>query len=128
MYWIDTLLLALLVLGAALGFYSGLLWQIARIVCLAVAVFATIAFNEPVTVYFRDHLLRDADPRVVQGIAYVLVFLAAYLMLFLASRLIYAGIRATDLEIADRLLGGLFGAVKMALVLGACCLAAVNYP
>lgn len=128
MYWVDTLLLALLALGAALGFYSGLLWQIARVACLGLAIFASIACNEPVSAYLRDHLLRDADPRVIGGIAYAFVFLASYLILFLASRLIYAAIRATDLEMADRLLGGVFGSAKMALVLGACCLAAANYP
>ena len=128
MYWLDTLLLALLALGATLGFFSGFLWQIARLLTIGVSLVATVAFNDPVSLYCQEHLLREADPRIAQAIAYVLVFLAVYLVLFLATRLLYKGIRASDLEIADRLLGGAFGAGKMALILGACCLAANNYP
>jgi membrane protein required for colicin V production len=128
MYWLDTLILALLALGAALGFYSGLLWQVARLLTLVVAVLVTVACNDAACELCREHLLRDAEPRIVQVVAYVLVFLAAYLVLFFATRLLYAGIRASDLEIADRLLGALFGAAKLALIVGGCCLTAANYP
>jgi uncharacterized membrane protein required for colicin V production len=128
MYWLDTLLLAILALGAALGFFSGFLWQIARILTLGIALLATIACNDAASHFLRDQLLREADPRIAQAIAYVLVFLLVYVALFLATRLLYEGIRAADLELLDRLLGGLFGAGKMALILGACCLAAANYP
>jgi uncharacterized membrane protein required for colicin V production len=128
MYWLDTLLLALVGLGAALGFFSGFLWQIARILTLGIALLATIACNEPASLFLRDQLLRDADPRFAQASAYVLVFLLVYVALFLATRLLHEGIRAADLELLDRMLGGLFGAGKMALILGACCLAAANYP
>jgi membrane protein required for colicin V production len=128
MYWLDTLLLALLALGAALGFFSGFLWQIARILTLAIALLATLVCNEPASNFCREQLLREADPRIAQAVAYVLVFLAVYVVLFLATRLLYQGIRAADLEVVDRLLGGLFGAAKMSLILGGCCLSAANYP
>jgi membrane protein required for colicin V production len=128
MHWLDTLLLVLLALGGLLGFFSGFLWQVARILSLGVALLATVAFNEQASRFCQDHLLREADPRIAQAIAYVMVFLAVYIVLFLVTRLIYKGIRATDLEMFDRLLGGLFGAGKMALIIGACCLAAANYP
>jgi membrane protein required for colicin V production len=128
MYWLDTLLLALLALGVTLGFFSGFLWQIARILTLALSLVATVICNEPASLFCREQLLRDADPRIAQAVAYVLVFLVVYVVLFLATRLLYEGIRAADLEVFDRVLGGLFGAAKMALVLGACCLGAANYP
>src|SRR4051794_2044148 len=116
MYWLDTLLLVLLGLGAVLGFMSGLLWQVARIVTLAAALMATIACNEPATHFCREQVLREADPRISQAVAYVLVFLAVYLILFLATRLLYQCIKATKLQTADRLLGALFGTGKAALV------------
>jgi membrane protein required for colicin V production len=128
MYWLDTLLLVFLAVGAALGFFSGFLWQIARILTLAIAVVATVVCNDPASLFCREQLLRDADPRVAQAVAYVLVFLSVYVVLFLATRLLYKGIRAADLEIVDRLLGGLFGAAKMAMIAGACCLGTANYP
>jgi membrane protein required for colicin V production len=128
MYWLDTLLLVLLALGVILGFFSGFLWQIARILTLTLALLATVLCNEPASLFCREHLLREVDPRIAQAVAYVLVFLVVYVALFLATRLLYQAIRAADLEVLDRVLGALFGAAKMALVLAACCLAAANYP
>ena len=127
MHWLDTLLLALLAVGGVLGFFTGLLWQIARILTLGIAVLATALCNDSVTRMCRDHLLLDADPRIAQWVAYVAVFLAVYIVLFLATRLLHAGIRATELEGMDRLLGAMFGAAKMAIILGGCCLTAINY-
>jgi len=128
MYWLDTLLLALLALGGALGFWSGFLWQIARTLTFAIALAATVMGNEKATQLCQEQLLRDADPRISQAIAYVLVFLVVYLICFYASKLLHASIRAADLEMVDRLLGALFGAGKMALLLAALCLSAANYP
>lgn len=128
MYWLDTLLLVLLALGAALGFYSGFLWQIARILTLGAAVFATVTCNDAAARFCREQMLRDADPRIAQVAAYISVFLGVYLILFLATRLLYQCIRAAELVLLDRLMGGLFGAAKVALVLGVCCLTASSYP
>ena len=128
MYWLDTLLLALLALGGVLGFFSGLLMQFARILTLGAALVTTVACNDAASRFCQEQLLREADPRISQAVAYVAVFLGVYVVLFLATRLLCRGIRASDLALLDRLLGGLFGACKMALILGACCLAAANYP
>jgi uncharacterized membrane protein required for colicin V production len=128
MYWLDTLLLALLALGGVLGFFSGLLRQFARILTLGVALVTTVVCNDAASRFCQEQLLREADPRISQAIAYVAVFLGVYVILFLATRLLYQGIRASDLVFLDRFLGGAFGAGKMALLLGACCLAAANYP
>src|SRR5438046_804870 len=104
MYWLDTLLLALVALGAVLGFVSGFLLQVRRLLSLRIALAATVAANETASRFCQEQLLRDADPRVSQVVAYVAVFLAVYLVLFLATRLLYEGIRATELVVLDRLL------------------------
>jgi membrane protein required for colicin V production len=129
MYWLDTIILILLGLGAGLGFWSGLLWQIARVLSLGLALYATILFNEPAT-KFLDEVVRGIDPRVAQGIAYVVVFLGVYLSLFLLTRLLHKMIKAAHLELFDRLLGGLLGAAKMGVVIAIACavLAAVALP
>ena len=128
MYWLDTLFLALLVLGAGLGFISGFLWQIARIVSLGLSAFATIACNEQATEFCQESLLREADPNVAKAVAYIAVFVGVYLVLFLTTRFLYELIRATDLELVDRVLGAVFGAGKIALILGICSLGAATYP
>lgn len=127
MYWLDTTLLAIIGLGAILGLWTGFLWQIARLVSLAVAIYATMLANDYATALLKDGPFRDADARVVQTVAYVLVFLGAYLVLYLLTRLLHKSMQAADLILFDRLLGGFLGAGKMALILAALCLAAASY-
>ncbi|MCI0380132.1 MAG: CvpA family protein [Gemmataceae bacterium] len=128
MHWLDTIILVLLALGAGLGFWSGFLWQIARILSLVIALIATIFLHEPATRTLHDHVLRGADERIVEVAAYVALFVLVYLLLFIATRLAHTGIRATELQIFDRLLGCMFGFSKMALIIGGICLGAANYP
>jgi uncharacterized membrane protein required for colicin V production len=122
MHWLDTILLATLALGAILGFVSGLFWQIARIASLAVAVCATIFCHDAAADLLRQWALRDADPSVIQASAYVLVFLAVYVTLFVLTRVLRMWLRATDLALADRLLGAVLGTAKVAALAGLGCL------
>jgi uncharacterized membrane protein required for colicin V production len=127
-YWLDFVLLALLALGGGLGFYSGFCRQIGRVLAPAIALLITVVCNESASFYFREQLLREADPNIVQGAAYLALFVGGYLVLSLAFKLLYQWRRAANLEIVDGLLGGVFGAGKMAIILGACCMAVENYP
>lgn len=127
MYWLDTAMLGLLALGAALGFWSGLLWQIARFLGLGLALAGTLLLNESAGNLLQENVLHGADPRVVQGLAYVGVFLLIWIGCFLLARLLYRFIRATDLEVYDRLLGSLLGTAKMAVLLAAFSLGVANY-
>ena len=126
MHWLDTTLLIALAAGAVLGFVSGLFLQIARIASLGLAVVATILLHASAGQLLRAWVLREADPGVVQASAYVLVFLTVYISLFLLTRLLRMWLRATDLAMADRILGALLGSGKFALLLGAACLLLQN--
>ena len=121
MHWLDFTLLALVLLGAALGYWSGLIMQIARLICLAIAIYATLVLNEPVTRLLHDHVIRDAHINLVRGISYALVFLVAYLVLFALSRLLYKLVKESKLEVLDRLAGGALGAIKTVLILAPIC-------
>src|SRR5581483_11488409 len=129
MYWLDIVILILLGLGAGLGFWSGLLWQVARVVSLGLALYATVLFNEPATGLLTE-AVRGIDPRVSQGVAYVAVFLAVYLSLFLLTRLLHKTIKAAHLDLLDRLLGALLGSAKMGVAVALACagLAALALP
>lgn len=122
MYWLDVVLLILLGLGAALGFWSGLIMQVARLVSLGVSIWATLALNEPVTRFLHDRVAPETSINVMHGIAYVGVFLAVYIGLFAVSRLLYRIVRASKLELLDRIAGAGLGAVKMVLILAPVCL------
>jgi membrane protein required for colicin V production len=119
MFWLDTSILAILSLGAVFGAMSGLLWQVARFACVAAAVYAAIALNDQVSAALNEGCMYGADARAVRTAAYVIVFLAVYLVLFFATRLAYQGMEAVRLEPLDRLLGAVLGLGKAALLLAA---------
>src|SRR5438045_1122616 len=61
MHWLDTLYLALIILAAALGAWTGLLWQAARLANLAVAGYATLALHERAAAWASQHLAQGAS-------------------------------------------------------------------
>jgi uncharacterized membrane protein required for colicin V production len=129
MYWLDITILVLLGLGAGLGFWSGLLWQVARVLSLGLSLYAAVLLNEPAT-QLLDEAVRGIDPHIAQGAAYVAVFLGVYLTLFICTRLLHTTIKATQLDLIDRLLGALLGSAKMAALVAVVCmaLASVSFP
>lgn len=122
MHWLDTTILTAIALGAVLGFVSGLFLQFARIATLALAVAATVLWHESAGQLLRAWVLADAEPAVIDAGAYVTVFLTVYVALFLLTRVLRLWLRATDLALADRFLGAVLGAVKIAALGGAVCL------
>src|ERR1043165_866694 len=115
MNWLDILLLVTVALGAALGFWSGLLWQVARILSLGISLYAAIVANSKVAEQLAEHW-KDATPLVHRVAAFIAVFALSYLVLYLITRIIHDGIRATRLELFDRLLGAILGAAKTVAV------------
>lgn len=115
MHWLDIVILVALGLGLAMGFYTGLLWQIARVVGLGLSIYVSILVNNSFTDWLSSQW-KDINPVVLQIAAFGIAFLAVYLALYLLTRLLHKVLKATKLEIFDRLLGALLGAAKMAAV------------
>ena len=121
MHWLDVTLLALLAIGAGLGFWSGLIMQVARLLSFGLSIYLTFLLNEPVTRLLHERVAPDANVNLLHGIAYVAVFMVVYVTLFALSRLIYKVAHATKLETLDRIGGAVLGAFKMTLVLAPIC-------
>jgi membrane protein required for colicin V production len=128
MYWLDSTILVLLALGALVGAWTGFLWQVARILSLALSLYAAILANDSVTRLFQDTFLNGMDDRIPHAIAYVAVFIVVYLILHQLVWVLDRLIRAVRLEPIDRMLGALVGMCKIGLVLAAICLGLTAYP
>ena len=120
MHWLDIIILVVLGLGAAMGFYSGLLWQVARVVSLGLSLYVAIVINTAAADWLGRQW-KDVNPAVNHVVAFLGVFLAIYLTLYLITRALHKVIRETKLETLDRVLGGLLGTAKMAAVVGCVC-------
>jgi membrane protein required for colicin V production len=128
MHWLDSTLLALVGLGAGFGLWTGLLWQMARLVSLGAAFVATVIANDSAAAFLREHILVAAEMHVAQAVGYVVVFILVYLLTLQLARLLHHSIQTSDLEWLDRLLGAGLGAAKVGLVLSGLCLAGAHYP
>lgn len=120
MHWLDIIVLVLLAVGAAMGFWTGLLWQVARVVGLAFSIYLAILLNTPTADWLSEQW-KDVNPVVNRVVTFLAIFLATYLIFYFITHLIHKLIKATKLETLDRLLGALLGIVKMA-ALSACVL------
>src|SRR5471030_782934 len=120
MHWLDIIILVVLGIGAAMGFCSGLLWQVARVVSLVLSLYLAIVTNTAGAEWLALQW-KDVNPAVNHIVAFIGVFLAVYLTLYLITRGLHKAIKATKLETLDRMLGALLGIAKMAAVVGCVC-------
>src|ERR1041385_2593282 len=100
MHWLDIIVLVLLGVGAAMGFASGLLWQVARVVSLALSIYLALVTNAGLSEWLNDQW-KDVNPVVNRVIAFIAVFLAVYVFLYWVTGLVHRAIRATKLETLD---------------------------
>jgi uncharacterized membrane protein required for colicin V production len=121
MHWLDNTILAVLVAAALFGAYSGLLMQLCRVVGFGVALYAAMSFQDGVTGWLQESVLRQADERTCTVAAYALVFCGIYLGLFLLTLLVEHSLRAARLQYLNRGLGALLAVGKMGVLIGAIC-------
>jgi uncharacterized membrane protein required for colicin V production len=122
MHWLDITILITLAVGAGMGFWTGLLWQVARVVSLVLSAYLAIQINAEVAGWIAGQW-PDSGPAVQRIAAFLGVFLFVYIILYLLTRLAHQAIKASNLETWDRVLGALLGAAKMTAV--AACICAV---
>lgn len=126
MYWFDTTIVALLALAALLGARSGFVSQIARTLSAGLAIAAAVYFHEPCVRFLHEDVLHDANLQAVEALAYGVVFLSSYLVCMRLVKLVRQGVQESDLDVFDRILGAVLGTAKMAVLIGAVCLAMEN--
>ncbi len=117
MHWLDVTLLVVLALGAIFGARSGLLWQVARLVTFGLALYACAYFHDPVAKVLTAHVTGTSSV-VPNLLAYAVIFLAVYFVLYGVTLLLQKALKASRLKMLDRVLGAGFGSVKAALLAG----------
>jgi uncharacterized membrane protein required for colicin V production len=117
---VDLILILLVLAAMVYGWRTGVLRQI---VAISAAMFAFIAASQlyqPLAAWFSA-IAQIATPNYFQGLAYLLIFLFAAAVWFLAIYRLYPYSRLVDAEggglaILDNLLGLLFGALLGSLL------------
>jgi membrane protein required for colicin V production len=128
MHWLDCTMIALVGTAALFGAWSGLLMQVFRLVGFGLAAYAAVSLHTWADGRLRHWFMDEADANVSRSVAYGLVFLVVYSVIFFATRLLERGVEAAQLQFYNRLLGAVLGAVKMTLFLGAICFGLQHVP
>ena len=112
--WVDIALLAVFGLSVLIGLWRGFVFEIVSLLGWVVAFIIANTLG-PLLAQFIP--FGDVGSPVRLWVAYILVFVLVLLTCTLLARMLRALISATPLSFVDRLLGGLFGVARGALIL-----------
>jgi membrane protein required for colicin V production len=116
MNWIDIIILILLGLAVALGFKKGLVQEIVGIIGLIVSFFLALKLH-PAAAGGLLKMFRNIPPHLAPTIGFVIMFLACFGAITLAGWLLSKIIKATPLDLADKVGGMVIGLVKGAVII-----------
>lgn len=112
---IDIILGALLLFGLLRGFLKGLFVEVASLLALVLGIYGAIHFS-----YFSADLLAtkvDWSEKTINIIAFAITFVIIVLAISLAGKALTKLADFAALGILNKLLGGVFGASKIGLIL-----------
>lgn len=112
---LDIILLVLLGYGVFNGLRKGLFVELASLVSLLLGIYIAIKFSGVVG-HFLDGSL-PGDPKTAAITAFVITFIAVVVGITLLAKVLTKIADFSGLGLTNRLLGGLFGLLRMILVL-----------
>ncbi len=120
---IDAAVVFICVICALLGFWTGFVWQIVRLVSWLFAVWGAGLFYTPVARMIGFGLGKE----VRQFIAFIALFAIILLTCYLIAHLISKMVEALQLSLADRIAGGFLGVFKGLCLCGVISLAVLHF-
>jgi membrane protein required for colicin V production len=106
----DLVMLGILAAAAVLGYFKGIVWQIAWIAGIAVSTFVALRFAGPLAPFFGQQAPWN------RLIAMLALYVGTSLAVWLVFRVVSGAINAVHLSAFDHQLGLLFGLAKGALL------------
>lgn len=112
---IDIILGALLLFGLIRGFMKGLFVEVASLVALIAGVYGAIHFSNFAAEFLDSKL--DWDEKYINIVSFAVTFVIIVLIIALAGKALTKLANFAALGILNKLLGGVFGALKIGLIL-----------
>ncbi len=117
MNFFDILLGGLIAFGLVRGFMKGLFVELASLVALIAGLYGAIHFSYFVGDYLTSQL--GWSEKYINLIAFIITFIIIILLVSLAGKLLTKIADLAMLGIVNKLAGAAFGALKIAVILGA---------
>ena len=112
---IDIILLGFLLLGLVRGFLKGFFVEVASLVALIAGIYGAIHFS-----FYAAKILTaqvDWDEKTINVVAFAITFIVIVLVIAMAGKALTKLADFAALGIVNKILGALFGLVKMTLIL-----------
>lgn len=117
MNFIDIVLGLLLLFGLYKGLKNGIFVEIASIIALIAGIFGAIHFSYVAGDYLYDNM--QWDERYINIAAFVITFIVIVTVVHLAGKLLTKIADFAMLGLLNKIAGGIFGTLKVAVILGA---------
>jgi membrane protein required for colicin V production len=115
---IDIILGGLILFGFVRGLMKGLFVEVASLVALIAGIYGAIHFS-----YFAGDFLKDSfdnwDEKYINLTAFAVTFVVILVLITMAGKLLTKIADFASLGILNKILGGAFGGLKVAVMLGA---------
>jgi len=112
---LDIILGALLLFGLVRGFMKGLFVEVASLVALVAGVYGAIHFSNFAAGFLESKV--SWDEKYINIVAFAITFVAIIIVISLAGKALTKLADFAALGILNKLLGGVFGALKIGLIL-----------
>ncbi|WP_026754592.1 CvpA family protein [Sediminibacter sp. Hel_I_10] len=112
---IDIVLASLLLFGLIRGFMKGLFVEVASLVALIAGVYGAIHFSDYAAGFLASKV--DWDEKYIDIVAFAVTFVIIVLIIALAGKALTKLANFAALGILNKLLGGVFGVLKIGLIL-----------
>ncbi|MFS4468884.1 CvpA family protein [Maribacter sp. 2210JD10-5] len=117
MSFLDIILGLLLIWGLWKGLKNGLFVEIASLVALIAGIYGTIHFSYITRDYLSTKM--DWNENYIHIAAFIITFILIVLVVQLAGRFLTKIVDFAMLGLLNKILGGLFGMLKVAVIIGA---------
>ncbi|MFS4492556.1 CvpA family protein [Maribacter sp. 2308TA10-17] len=117
MSFLDIILGLLLAYGLYKGLKNGLFVELASLVALIAGIFGAIHFSYIAGNYLSQNM--EWDERYINIAAFVITFITIVLLVNFAGKFLTKIADFAMLGLLNKIAGGLFGALKVAVILGA---------
>lgn len=111
---IDIILGGLLIYGFGKGLWKGLVSELAGVVSLLLGIFIAIKFSGFVGGFFSGNITEN--PKHAAIVAFIITFVAVVIGVAFLSKIVTKLADFSGLGLVNRLLGGVFGCIKMILI------------
>lgn len=112
---IDIVLAALLLFGFVRGFFKGLFVEVASLLALVLGVYGAIHFSSFASEFLEPKV--NWSEEIINIVAFAITFVVIVFTISLAGKALTKLANFAALGIINKLLGGVFGALKYGLIL-----------